>query len=580
MPHGQTLKGIAASQGIAVGPVIVYQPPDLTIPERSPEGVEVELARFRNACEQARQELAGIRALIEKRTGGQEQAAIFDAHLAMLEDPMLAESVQKWVEAGKTVEGAVAEATRELSDMLACLEDEMFAARAMDIQDVGQRVLRILLEIPEGSLTNPSEPSIIAAKDLTPSDTAKMNPAYTLGFCTAAGGLTSHSTILARTLGIPAVVGLGPKLMEAMRPGTRLVLDGTEGVIFINPDEETEKSYLAKEQERRSWLGRMQDMAGKKAVTSNGRKVEVGANIGDAESARDAVRFGAEGVGLLRTEILYLEETRPPSEEKQINLYRAIFEAMGDRPVIVRTMDIGGDKPPSFLDFPTEMNPFLGWRAIRICLDDRPLFKTQLRAILRAALGYRALIMFPMICAVEELAAARHIIQEVCAEMDAEGTAYAKDVPVGIMVETPAAALMTGALAKYADFFSLGTNDLTQYTLAVDRGNERVSSLFQPLHPAVLRLIKVTIENAHRAGKWVGMCGELAGMQKAIPILLGLGLDEFSMVPRAIPEAKWLIGQLSDDETRQIAERALGLDTAAEIEAYMKEVLANYSSSL
>jgi phosphoenolpyruvate-protein phosphotransferase (PTS system enzyme I) len=577
---GQTLKGIAASQGIAVGPVIVYQPPDLTIPDRLSEGVDVEFARFRNACEQARQELTGIRALMEKRTGGQEQAAIFDAHLAMLEDPMLAESVQKWVEAGKTVEWAVAEATHELSDMLACLEDELFAARAMDIQDVGQRVLRILLGIPEGSLTNLSVPSIVAAKDLTPSDTAKMDPAYTLGFCTAAGGLTSHSTILARTLGIPAVVGLGPKLMEVVRPGTRLVLDGTEGVIFVNPEEEIEKSYLAKEQERRSWLKRMQDMAGKKATTSNGRKVEVGANIGDAESAREAVRFGAEGVGLLRTEILYLEETRPPCEEKQISLYRAIFEAMGDRPVIVRTMDIGGDKPPSFLDFPAEMNPFLGWRAIRICLDDRPLFKTQLRAILRAALGHRALIMFPMISAVEELASARQVIQEVCAEMDAEGTAYAKDVPVGIMVEIPAAALMTDALARYADFFSLGTNDLTQYTLAVDRGNERVSSLYQPLHPAVLRLIKVTIENAHKAGKWVGMCGELAGMQKAIPILLGLGLDEFSMIPRAIPEAKWLIGQLSDDETRQIAERALGLDTAAEIEAYMKEVLAKYSSSL
>jgi len=580
MVHGQTLKGIAASQGIAVGPVIVYQPPDLTIPERSPEGVEDELTRFRNACEQARQELTGIRALMEKRTGGQEHAAIFDAHLAMLEDPMLAESVQKWVEAGKTVEGAVAEATCELSAMLACLEDEMFAARAMDIQDVGQRVLRILLGIPEGSLTNLSMPSIIAAKDLTPSDTAKMDPTYTLGFCTAAGGLTSHSTILARTLGIPAVVGLGPKMMEVIRPGTRLVLDGTEGVIFINPNEETEKSYLAKEQERRAWLGTMQEMAGKKAVTSNGRKVEVGANIGDAESARDAVRFGAEGVGLLRTEILYLKETRPPGEEKQIDLYRAIFKAMGDRPVIVRTMDIGGDKPPSFLDFPAEMNPFLGWRAIRICLDDLPLFKTQLRAILRAALGYRALIMFPMISAVEEIVSTRHMIQEVCAEMDAEGTAYAKDVPIGIMVEIPAAAMMTDAFAKYVDFFSLGTNDLTQYTLAVDRGNERVASLFQPLHPAVLRLIKVTIDNAHKAGKWVGMCGELAGMQKAIPILLGLGLDEFSMVPRAIPEAKWLIAQLSDDEARQIAEHALGLDTAAEIEAYMNEVLAKYKSSL
>ncbi len=247
--------------------------------------------------------------------------------------------------------------------------------------------------------------------------------------------------------------------------------------------------------------------------------------------------------------------------------------------MIVRTMDIGGDKPPSFLDFPVEMNPFLGWRAIRICLDDLPLFKTQLRAILQAGVGHRALIMFPMISAVEELAAARQVITEVCSEMDAEGKEYARDVPVGIMVETPAAALLTDALAQYADFFSLGTNDLTQYTLAVDRGNERVSGLFQPLHPAVLRLIKITIDQAHKQGKWVGMCGELAGMQKAIPILLGLGLDEFSMVPRAIPEAKWLIGQLNDEEVHQIAEHALGLGTASQVEAYMKEILGKYKPS-
>ena len=579
MKSGETIKGVAASQGIAVGPVIRYQSPDLTIPDRAPQSVELELARFNKACEQAHQELLEVRSQVEKRTGGPEQAAIFDAHIEMLTDPMLAESVQKWVEAGKTVEGAVAEATHELSEMLASMQDELFAARAVDVRDVGQRVLRILLNIPEVSLTNLREPSIIMAMDLTPSDTAKMDPEYIQGFCTAGGGLTSHSTILARTLGIPAVVGLGPRLMEEVTTGMQLVLDGSEGLIMLNPDEDTRSRYRAKEKERRLWLGRMKELAGKKAVTANGRRVEVGANIGEAELARSAVQFGAEGVGLLRTEILYLEESRPPGEEKQIKLYREIFEAMGDRPVIVRTMDIGGDKPPSFIDFPAEMNPFLGWRAIRICLDDLPLFKTQLRAILRAAFGYRALIMFPMISALEELAAARLVINEVCAEMDSEGIEYARNVPVGIMVETPAAALMTDALARYADFFSLGTNDLTQYTLAVDRGNERVSGLFQPLHPAVLRLIKVTIDNAHKRGRWVGMCGELAGMQKAIPILLGLGLDEFSMIPRAIPEAKWLIGQLTDEEAQKIADHALELGSAAEIEAYMKEILAKVQHS-
>ncbi len=316
MKSGQTLKGIAASQGIAVGPVVCYQCSELTIPERSPESAEVELARFQKACEQAYQELQGVRAQVEKRTGGQEHAAIFDAHMAMLEDPMLAESVKKGVDAGNTIELAVADATLELSQMLATLEDEMFAARAMDVQDVGQRVLRILLEVPEVSLTNLHEPSIIIAKDLTPSDTAKMDPESILGFCTEGGGLTSHSTILARTLGIPAVVGLGPHLMNEVTTGMHLVLDGTEGVIVIDPDKETQARYRAREQERRVWLGRMKEMAGKKAVTANGRRVEVGANIGDAESARDAVQFGAEGVGLLRTEILYLEETRPSKRRK------------------------------------------------------------------------------------------------------------------------------------------------------------------------------------------------------------------------------------------------------------------------
>ncbi len=579
MTYGELMKGIAASQGIAVGPAIIYRSPDLTLPERVPDGLQAELGRFQKACDQARLELEQVRTQVEKRTGGTEQAAIFDAHIEMLADPMLAESVQKWVEAGKTVEGAVVEATREISEMLASLEDELFAARAADVRDVGQRVLRILLGIPDSSLANLRQPSIIIASDLTPSDTAKMDPEYILGFCTAGGGLTSHSTILARTLGIPAVVGLGTRLLQVVSTGMQMVLDGSEGVILLNPDEQTGDRYRIKEKERRTWLSRMKELAEKKAATANGRRVEVGANIGDIESARSAVQFGAEGVGLLRTEILYLEESRPPSEEKQIGLYRQIFEAMGDRPVIVRTMDIGGDKPPSFLKFPAEMNPFLGWRAIRICLDDLPLFKTQLRAILRAAVGHRALIMFPMISAVEELAATRKVIDEVCAEMDATGTEYAKDVPIGIMVEIPAAAMMTDALARYADFFSLGTNDLTQYTLAVDRGNEQVSSLFQPLHPAVLRLIKVTIDAAHQRGKWVGMCGELAGMQKAIPILLGLGLDEFSMIPRAIPEAKWLISQIGDEEAKKIADHALGLGSASEIEAYMKEVLAKYSQA-
>lgn len=308
--------------------------------------------------------------------------------------------------------------------------------------------------------------------------------------------------------------------------------------------------------------------------TANGRRIEVAANIGDAASARDAVVNGAEGVGLLRTEFLYLDEVEPPSEEKQIAVYKEIFEVMGQRPVIVRTLDIGGDKPPSYLPFPQEMNPFLGWRAIRISLDRPELFQTQLRAILRAAVGHRVRIMFPMVSDLEELQAARRAVEDVKAQLAAEKLEFGNDVPVGIMVETPAAAMLVDVLADAADFFSLGTNDLTQYTLAVDRGNATVAKLFQALHPSVLRLIKRTIDLAHARGKWVGMCGELAGMQKAIPILLGLGLDEFSMNPRAIPDAKRLIRQLSDERACEIAEQALQLGTAREIEAYMTEELA------
>lgn len=536
------------------------------------------MGRFYAAREQAHAELQGLYDSVNVRAGKKE-AVIFEAHQMMLADPMLEQHVHELVEAGVIVEQAVLTASNRLADLLAGMGEEIFAARALDVRDVGCRLLRILLGLPDTALRAVKEPSIIVADDLSPSDTANLDPALTLGFCTVHGGLTSHSAILARTLGIPAVVGLGEALLDAVSTETPLALDGKEGLLVIDPVDATVEEFQGRKRERESRLQTMKAYAAKEARTANGRRVEVAANVGEAASARDAIENGAEGIGLLRTEFLYLEDVQPPSEEKQVRIYREIFEVMGGQPVIVRTLDIGGDKPPSYLPFPNEMNPFLGWRAIRISLDEQELFKTQVRAILRAAVGHNVRIMFPMVSDLDELRRARELVEAVKLDLRRDSVDFADTVPVGIMVETPAAALLVDVLAEASDFFSLGTNDLTQYTMAVDRGNARVANLFQPLHPAVLRLIKQTIEAGHAKGKWVGMCGELAGMQKAIPILLGFGLDEFSMAPRAIPEAKDLIGRLSDGRTQAIAAQAMAFGTAAEIEQYMQEVLASLGSA-
>ena len=570
----KTLKGIPASDGIAIGSVFCYIPAELTIPACAAGTVDEEMARFENARELARVELKDLYDAIEKRAG-KEEASIFEAHQEMLSDPALEGKVSAEVEIGQTVEQALVKAIEELASLLAGMNDELFAARALDVKDVGRRILRILLGLPDTALSAVTEPSIIIAEDLTPSDTASLDPDLTLGFITAQGGLTSHSAILARTLGLPAIVGMGNGLLEKVSNGTSIVMDGRTGEMILEPDQETVIRYTKIKAQRDSHLQILKVAAEKDAHTSNGRRVEVAANVGEAASARDAMKYGAEGIGLLRTEFLYLEDSQPPSEEKQYRIYREIFEVMSGRPVIVRTLDIGGDKPPSYLPFPNEMNPFLGWRAIRISLDEPQLFKTQLRAILRAAVGHHARIMFPMVSDLDELRRAREIVEAVKRDLRLASVEFAEEVPVGIMVETPAAAMLVDVLAEVSDFFSLGTNDLTQYTMAVDRGNAKVSGLFQPLHPAVLRLIRQAIDAGHAKGKWVGMCGELAGMTKAIPILLGFGLDEFSMNPRAIPEAKHLIGKLTDEKTREIASQAMSFGTAAEIENYMKGILAS-----
>ena len=572
------MKGIPASDGIAIGPAYLYAQPSLQVPARAAESVEHEFARFLSACEQAHSELQILYESVLVRIG-EKEAAIFEAHQMMLLDPALGQKVRERVEAGDIVENAVIFSSNQLAEMLAGMSDELFAARAADVRDIGGRILRILLGYSDAGLNALQGACIVVANDLSPSDTAGLDPNLTLGFVTAEGGLTSHSAILARTLGIPAIVGIGRSNLQAIATGMSLALDGKDGLLVVAPAQETIQIFQQRKLDHESILEAMKASTHKEARTRDGVRVEVSANIGDIASAQVAMNHGADGIGLLRTEFLYLEEGQPPSEEKQYRMYREIFDVMSERPIVVRTLDIGGDKPPSYLSFPNETNPFLGWRAIRVCLDEPDLFKTQIRAILRAAVGYNVRMMFPMVSDLDELRCAREIVETVKRDLREASVNFAEDVPVGIMVETPAAAVLVDVLAQEADFFSLGTNDLTQYTMAVDRGNAKVAALYQPLHPSVLRLIKRTIDAGHDKGKWIGMCGELAGMPKAIPILLGFGLDEFSMNPHAIPQAKHLIRNLTKERAAQIANDVMSLATVTEIEDYMKHILDSLENS-
>jgi len=566
------LKGVAASPGIALGPAFLYRPLEPRFERQKIEGVEKEIARFKGAVESSKEQLAKIHARTRKEAGS-DLADIFEAHLLFLEDPALLDGVEEKIREERiNAEAALSEVIDEYAATLAALENEYIRQRAVDVRDVGRRVLRNLLGVSTEPLSTLISPVIVVAHDLTPSDTAQMNKEMVLGFCTAMGGIVSHTAILARMLGIPAVVGLGESVLS-LEDGEMIMVDGTEGVVTLHPDEGIVQSY--KRQQARFEKGRKEAMRGAKrpAQTKDGHRVEVVANIGDVESARVALEYGAEGVGLLRTEFLFFDRQTMPSEGEQYSTYRAIAEVMGHRPLIIRTLDIGGDKQLPYLEIGEELNPFLGWRAIRLCLSLVDLFKTQLRALLRAAQGHNVKVMFPMIATLEELERAKEILHEAQGELLQEGLPLAQDIEVGIMVETPAAALAIDILAPEADFFSIGTNDLIQYTMACDRTNERLSYLYEPLHPAILRLIKHTIDAAHQAGRWMGMCGEMAGDLEAIPILLGLGLDEFSMNAPAIPRAKAMIRSLSMDEAREIATQALSMTRADEVRNHVRSYI-------
>jgi len=549
------LRGIAASPGIAIAPAFIYRALDLTVRRRNAQDSAAEWARFTRAASVALSELAALRARAVAEVG-EAEAAVFDAHEMIVRDPQLEERLRGELGRGASIEAAVETVFAQDVATFEAMDDPMFSARAADFADVGRRVLRLLLGISEDPLSGLNAPSVIVAHDLLPSDTSRLDKSLTRGFCTAAGGPLSHTAILARNLGLPAVVGIGAAVL-GIAEGQALIVDGSEGWVVVDASETELAVFRARLTEITASRRTAMASALSPAITRDGRRVDVVANVGVPGEERGALECGAEGIGLLRTEFLFIGRQSAPSEDEQYRAYREIFGAMSDRPVVARTLDIGGDKPAPFLSLPHEENPFLGWRAIRIGLARPDLLKTQVRALLRAGKDHTLKIMFPMIATVEEMKAARELVGEARAELAQRGVPAADAVEIGTMVEIPSAALMAEELIPYVDFFSIGSNDLTQYTLAADRSNPAVASLSDSLHPAVLRLIDHVIRVAHKHGIWVGLCGELAGDPRAIPILLGLGLDEFSMGAAAIPAAKSLIRQLTWPETQALAHEAL-----------------------
>lgn len=568
------LKGIAASSGVAIGKALVIAENEIEVERRIVEDKEDEVSKLQNAVETAKVQLEKIKEVAKEKLG-EDKAQVFEAHLMMLEDPELIGAVESQI----TTEGVCAEYALKVTvdmfvSMFEAMDNEYMRERAADIRDVGKRILNILMGVEAASIAEIDRECIIVIYDLTPSDTAQMDKEKVLGFATDIGGRTSHSAIMARSLEIPAVVGLS-NITTTVKSGDMLILDGEEGIVIVNPDEETIAKYREKQAKIAEYKKELATLKDAESITIDGRKVELAANIGTPSNVEGALKNGAEGVGLFRTEFLYMDKESLPTEDEQFEAYKAVLEGMGGRPVVIRTLDIGGDKKLPYLKIDEEMNPFLGYRAIRLCLDRKDIFKTQLRALFRASVYGNLKIMFPMISGVAELRQAKAVVEEVKAELRNEGIAISDNVEIGIMIEIPSAAVISDLLAKEVDFFSIGTNDLIQYTCAVDRMNEKISYLYDPFHPAVLRLIKTVIDNAHKEGKWVGMCGEMAGDARITPVLLGFGLDEFSMSASSILNARKLIRSLRYEDAKVMADEILNMPTSEEIMAKIQNFMSN-----
>lgn len=533
-------KGIAASKGYAIGKVFVQEHEEIVITDAKVSDVAAEQAKLQSALDASREQLEKIKAKAAVEMG-EEKAAVFEAHITLLDDPEFTGAMNLEIETNSiNAMKAVENVTNTFVMIFESMEDAYMRERAADIKDVSKRIISNLAGKGGDAFAITEANTIVVAHDLTPSDTAQLDRTKVIGFMTNIGGRTSHAAIMARTLEIPAVLGLGD-ITDAVKNGDTVILDGITGDVIINPSEEVIAEYQAKKEKFTAEQEELKKLIDVKTTTKSGKRVEVCGNIGKPEDVLGVIANGGDGVGLFRTEFLYMDRDNAPTEEEQYESYKFVLEKMEGKQVVIRTLDIGGDKTLPYLPLPQEMNPFLGYRAIRLCLDRKELFKVQLRALLRASVYGKLCVMFPMISGIQEFMQAKEIVEECKAELKAEGKEYSDTIQWGIMVEIPAAAVMADELAKHVDFFSIGTNDLIQYTLAADRMSEKVSYLYNPMHPAVLRLIKMTIDGAHKHGKWVGMCGEMAGDEAAIPTLVEYGLDEFSMSATSILTAKKII---------------------------------------
>ncbi|MFZ7119710.1 MAG: phosphoenolpyruvate--protein phosphotransferase [Eubacteriaceae bacterium] len=573
------MKGIGASPGIAISKAFVIKHEEIKINTEKTEDLQSQLLKINDALESSRKQ---INAVMKKATMelGEEEAKIFGAHLMVLDDPEYIGQITELIKNEKiTADNAIKQITDQFISIFESMDDVYLKERAADIKDVGGRILKNVLGIKSKNLNEISEDVIIIAYDLTPSDTAQMNKEKVLGFATDIGGRTSHTAIMARSLEIPAVLGL-KTITQEVKDGDILIVDGLAGEVMINPSEDILHKYEKKKREYENYIKELEELKDLHAETKDGYRIELVGNIGTPNDVKGVLRNGGQGVGLYRTEFLYMDSDTMPSEEKQYKAYKEVLENMGNMPIIIRTLDIGGDKKLPYLKLEEEMNPFLGLRAVRLCFKEKELFKTQLRAILKASVYGKALIMFPMISNIQEVRQAKAILDECKLELEEENVKYDKDIQVGIMVEIPSAAIAADIIAKEVDFFSIGTNDLCQYTLAVDRMNETVSYLYQPFDPAILRLVKNVVDASHKYNKFTGMCGEMAGEPLATLILLGLGLDEFSMSASSIPQIKKIIRSVTKEEAEKIASKALELSTAEEVKEMVELELKELSISI